>query len=171
MCPSPSAPMRGSASAVLVLADGYRVAQAALGTALIGLIPVAITVGNATDWAPWAGIVSASVLLPAWLVLVVRAARSRVAVSPAGIQVRRVFSTRTITPEDYDGVTWSPTLFPSAGASLAIRRKSGRPVSAPAAMSMVKKPFRPVENEVAELGEQITVWLTGPPAGSHPHAG
>lgn len=169
MRPRRSTSLVGSPPAALILADDYRVMMTTMGTIVVGLILVATAVGDAAAWTPWAGVASAIVLLPAWLLLIVRAARSRVAVSTGGIVIRRVFSTRTIAPEDYDGVTWNPTLFPSAGASLAIRRKSGRPVSAPTAMGISRKPLRPLEDEVAEIGKQIAVWLTGPPAGSPPY--
>lgn len=159
----------GAPAATLILADDVRVVQTTMATIVIGLVAIAIEVGSAAGWAPWAGIASAVVLLPAWLLLVFRAGRSCVEVSPAGVRVRRVLSTREIARQDYDGVTWNPTLFPTPGASLAIRRKSGRPVSAPSAMGVLKNPLRPIEEEVAEIGAQVTVWLTGPAAGSHPH--
>ncbi|EWT01275.1 hypothetical protein N865_05650 [Intrasporangium oryzae NRRL B-24470] len=152
----------------LILADGNRVAQTTMGTFLGGLILVTAAVGNAAAWAPVAAIAVGSVLGPAWLVLVVRAVRSRVEISTAGVRVRRVFSTRTIPAQDYDGATWNPTIFPSPGASLAVRRKSGRPVSAPTALSMLNNPMRPVDDEIAEIGQLIAAALTGPPAASHP---
>ncbi|GEO28278.1 hypothetical protein TAE01_00880 [Terrabacter aerolatus] len=170
MWPRRSTSPGGPPPAALILADDFRVLQITMATIVIGLIAVAIAVGNAADWAPWAGIASAIVLVPAWLLLVVRAGRSRVEVSTGGVRVRRVFSTREIAPQDYDGVTWNPSIFPVQGASLAVRRKSGRPVSAPSAIGMLKNPLRTVEDEVAEIGEQVAAWLSGPPAGSHPYS-
>lgn len=136
---------------------------------MAGLILIGASTGNLAERAPLAAMALAIVLVPAWLVLLVRAARARVEVSPAGVRVRRVFSTRTIGVDDYDGVTWNATLFP-AGVSLAIRRRSGRPVSAPSAIGMLHDPLRPVEDEVAEIGQQIALALSGPPAGSLPQS-
>lgn len=101
-----------------------------VGTFLGGLVLIGSTAGNLANWSPPAGIVLAGVLVPAWLVAIVRAMSARVEVSSASLRIRRVFSTRTIPAADYDGVTYNLTFFPRArpspsGASPALR--SARP--------------------------------------------
>lgn len=139
-----------------------------VGTFLGGLVLIGSTAGNLANWSPPAGIVLAGVLVPAWLVAIVRAMSARVEVSSASLRIRRVFSTRTIPAADYDGVTYNLTFFPP-GASLAIRRKSGSPISAPSAMDMREHPLKTLDDEVAELGQMIAAALNGPPAASRPH--
>jgi hypothetical protein len=134
-----------------------------VGTLLGGVIVIGSLAGVLDSAFPPAAVGVAGVLLPAWLVTMVRAARARVEVSPGGLRIRRVFSTRTISAADYDGVTWNLTFFPP-GASLAIRRKSGPPVAAPSAMDMREHPLKTLDEEVSGLGELIAAALGGPPA-------
>ncbi|GAA2477182.1 hypothetical protein [Terrabacter carboxydivorans] len=75
---------------------------------------------------------------------------------------------RRTSAADYDGVTWNLTLFPP-GASLAIRRTSGRPVSAPSALDLRQDPLKTLDEEVAELGQLIVTALNGPPPPGGPH--
>ncbi|WP_186815110.1 PH domain-containing protein [Terrabacter aerolatus] len=112
----------------------------------------------------------AGLLVPAWLIAIVRATRARVEVSSDGLRIRRVFGTRTIPAADYDGVTYNLTVFPP-GPSLAIRRTSGHPVSAPSALDMREHPLKSLDDEVAELGQLIAAALGGPSAGSPAHSG
>lgn len=170
MLPRSTTPQQGAISAppTLVLVHVRRTLDTLVGTFLGGLVLIGSTAGNLANWSPQAGMMLAAVLIPAWLVAIVRAVRARVEVSPAGLRIRRVFSTRTIPAADYDGVTWNLTFFPP-GASLAIRRKSGHPVSAPSAMDMREHPLNTLDDEIAELGQLIIAALSGPPTASGPY--
>lgn len=85
------------------------------------------------------------------------------------MRIRRVFSTRLIPADDYDGVTWNATLFPSGGASLAIKLRSGHPISAPSTLATWANPLASIEEEIPHVGRLIETALTGPPAASHPY--
>lgn len=157
-----------SAAPTLVLVHGRRTSDTLVGAFLGGVVMIGSTTGTLADRSVPAAIALACILIPAWVVVIVRAAQARVEVSPVGLQIRRVFSTRVVPAADYDGVTWNLTLFPP-GASLAIRRTSGRPVSAPSALDLRQDPLKTLDEEVAELGQLIVAALNGPPPPGGPH--
>src|SRR6476469_8302754 len=102
MRPRSTTPPRGASPAppTLVLVHVRRTLDTLVGTFLGGLVLIGSTAGNLANWSPPAGIVLAGVLVPAWLVAIVRAMSARVEVSSASLRIRRVFSTRTIPAAD-----------------------------------------------------------------------
>ena len=142
-----------------VLVDSRRTTATAVATFAAPLVLVILPVVSGPGWFPMAAIP----IIPLWVWLIVRAARSRVEVTPEAVTVHRVFSTRTVPASDYDGVTWTIALFPTSGVSLQIRRKSGRPITAACVPSFTRGAFTvPVEDEVASLGQEIEATLVVP---------